>query len=87
MPLTWKAHSLYMRWCLDCHRAPEQRVGPVNEVFVMSDEPRGRSRLARLEFRGESAGEQTPIFEHGIQAIREHQVRNTRLEDCSICHR
>ena len=19
MPLTWKAHSLYMRWCLDCH--------------------------------------------------------------------
>ena len=22
MPLTWKAHTLYMKWCLDCHRDP-----------------------------------------------------------------
>ena len=21
MPLTWKTQQLYMRWCLDCHRA------------------------------------------------------------------
>ena len=20
MPLMWKAHTLYMKWCLDCHR-------------------------------------------------------------------
>src|SRR5512143_956525 len=24
MPLMQKAHSLYMSWCLDCHRAPEK---------------------------------------------------------------
>lgn len=23
MPLTWKANTLYMQWCLDCHRHPE----------------------------------------------------------------
>src|ERR1700723_3958141 len=23
MPLTWKANTLYMSWCLDCHRAPK----------------------------------------------------------------
>jgi hypothetical protein len=87
MPLTWKAHSLYMRWCLDCHRAPEQRVGSVSEVFAMKDEPVGGARLARLELRGEEEGEKTPVFERGILAIHEGRVPNTRLEDCSICHR
>src|SRR6187431_275631 len=24
MPLTWQVHTLYMDWCLDCHRNPEQ---------------------------------------------------------------
>ena len=33
MPLTWKANSLYMEWCLDCHRNPEKYVRPVEEVF------------------------------------------------------
>ena len=26
MPLTEKVQPLYMRWCLDCHRAPEQHL-------------------------------------------------------------
>ena len=33
MPLTWRAHTLYMSWCLDCHRAPENYVRPRSEVF------------------------------------------------------
>ena len=33
MPLTWKANTLYMEWCLDCHRAPEKYVRPKSEVF------------------------------------------------------
>jgi hypothetical protein len=36
MPLTWKAHTLYMKWCLDCHRDPAQFIRPTNEVFSMS---------------------------------------------------
>src|SRR5205085_3334030 len=24
MPLTWKTQELQMRWCLDCHRAPQK---------------------------------------------------------------
>jgi hypothetical protein len=35
MPLTWKEHSLYMRWCLDCHEAPEKAIRPKEEVFNM----------------------------------------------------
>lgn len=34
MPLMWREHTLQMRWCLDCHRAPESHVGPRSEVFV-----------------------------------------------------
>jgi hypothetical protein len=85
MPLIAKEHSLYMRWCLDCHRAPEHQMQPASEVFVMKDPP--GPVVAKLELRGEGRGEQPPFFERGTQAVREKEVRDTRLEDCSICHR
>jgi hypothetical protein len=34
MPLTWKATSLYMEWCLDCHRHPEKHIGAPDAVFA-----------------------------------------------------
>jgi hypothetical protein len=33
MPLTWRANTLQMGWCLDCHRAPEKYVRPREQVF------------------------------------------------------
>ena len=33
MPLTWTAGTLYMQWCLECHREPEKYVRPKSEVF------------------------------------------------------
>jgi hypothetical protein len=33
MPLTWRANTLQMSWCLDCHRNPEKYVRPKDEVF------------------------------------------------------
>ncbi len=36
MPLTRKTNSLEMRWCLDCHRHPEQHLRPPDEVFDMN---------------------------------------------------
>lgn len=36
MPLTWKSHTLYMRWCLDCHREPEKYIRPREEVFNLN---------------------------------------------------
>jgi len=41
MPLTWKAHSLDMEWCLECHRQPEQFVRPRENVFRMDWQPEG----------------------------------------------
>ena len=39
MPLTWQVQTLHMRWCLDCHRAPEKYIRPREEVFNMSWQP------------------------------------------------
>jgi hypothetical protein len=33
MPLMWQEASLYMEWCLECHRQPEKFVRPREEVF------------------------------------------------------
>ena len=39
MPLMWKANTLNMEWCLDCHRAPEDYIRPRAEVFNMNWTP------------------------------------------------
>ena len=33
MPLTYRQGTLYMSWCLNCHRQPEKFVRPRSEVF------------------------------------------------------
>jgi hypothetical protein len=72
MPLTWKEHSLYMRWCLDCHEAPEKHLRPKPEIFNMSwREPENQLEQGRKL-----------LNEYGIS-----QQRLAQLRDCSMCHR
>jgi len=33
MPLVWKASTLHMEWCLECHRQPELYIRPREYVF------------------------------------------------------
>ncbi len=33
MPLTYRANTLYMRWCIDCHKYPERHVRRREDVF------------------------------------------------------
>ncbi len=39
MPLTWKTSTLYMEWCLECHRNPEKAMGPPGAVFASAGVP------------------------------------------------
>ena len=39
MPLMWREVSLYMEWCLECHRHPELYIRPRAEVFNMNWSP------------------------------------------------
>jgi hypothetical protein len=39
MPLTWRTQTLYMKWCLECHRAPENFVRPGTEIYNLHWRP------------------------------------------------
>ena len=39
MPLTWRTETLYMKWCLECHRAPENFVRPRAEIYNLHWQP------------------------------------------------
>jgi hypothetical protein len=52
MPLTSKATTLYMSWCLSCHRDPAPRLRPREEVFNphwqrTASTPSGETLMAR----------------------------------------
>lgn len=48
MPLTWRANTLQMGWCLDCHRAPEKYVRPRDQVFnIRYQAPENQEELGR----------------------------------------
>ena len=36
MPLMAKGQSLFMRWCIDCHRRPQDQVRPLETVYQMA---------------------------------------------------
>jgi hypothetical protein len=49
MPITWKAESLKMEWCLACHRDPAQQVRPREEVFNVDWDPTSISDERRAQ--------------------------------------
>src|SRR6476659_755398 len=57
-----KAEPLNMRWCLDCHRAPEKNLRPVEEVTNMAWAPsRARPRVSRHPDSGAASRSATPL--------------------------
>jgi hypothetical protein len=51
MPLTWRAASLDMQWCLDCHRAPEEHLRPLARVFDVDWQPPADQRAQGLALK------------------------------------
>jgi len=39
MPLTWRTQTLYMKWCLECHRAPQNFIRPRAEIYNLHWQP------------------------------------------------
>lgn len=71
MQLVYKANTLYMQWCLDCHRAPEKFVRPKDRIYDMAWEPPPNQLEVGLEL----------VKEYRIDT--EHY----RMLDCNLCHR
>jgi hypothetical protein len=72
MPLMRQVHTLYMEWCLDCHRHPEQHLRPADQIYNMAwqsppdQAERGRELLKTYHVDPETLA---------------------RLTSCSTCHR
>lgn len=82
MPLMWRAESLHMEWCLNCHRHPEAFVRPQEDVFEMA----WNERLTREPQRDASEDGQKALS--GEELVRAYNIQNaTTLTNCSICHR
>ena len=75
MPLTYRAGTLYMSWCLDCHRQPEKYIRPKSEVF----NPFYAAAIPECEEQAGSSGQQL-VKEYKIQPLQ-------TLQTCSTCHR
>ena len=72
MPLTFKTATLHMTWCLDCHRAPEKKIRPRDQVFNMDWHPPLGTTQDQL----------------GRDLVKEYGIRDAvTLSNCSVCHR
>lgn len=89
--------NLSMSWCIECHRAPEKRLRPREQVFNLSW---GRNltadqvaQLAALNLEGMKfeVGDNLSTAERkkiGAVLADLHSVKSSRhLTDCSTCHR
>src|SRR2546423_4601911 len=63
MPLTWRTETLYMKWWLECHRAPEQFVRPRAEIYSLQWRPppnqTEEGRLLVRQYRIDTSGRLT----------------------------
>lgn len=73
MPLMWKHNTLYMGWCLDCHRNPEPNLRPVEAMTSMDWEPTEEWK-------------QTDKFTH-LGVRKTHPGHINQLTNCAMCHR
>lgn len=80
MPLTYRAGTLYMSWCLNCHRQPEKYVRPKSEVFNPYYE--APSSIHAVAFRGTNYTDQEKL---GQRLVKEYKIYS--LQNCSTCHR
>jgi hypothetical protein len=71
MPLMKQYSSLEMRWCLDCHRNPENYVRPREFITKMGYEP-----------ERDAGADQHTI---GVQLVKEYHIQ--KLDTCYTCHR
>jgi len=56
MPLVWQSETLFMKWCLECHRHPETAVGPMPDVYKTAnaepvDSEQGLQRLLERQIQ------------------------------------
>ena len=87
MPLMAKQHTLYMRWCVDCHRAPEKYLRPREQVFNMRYEPPVNNPMGKndIVFGGKTYSDQASLGDALKDAYKVRSVKD--ITSCNTCHR
>jgi hypothetical protein len=53
MQLAFKNETLYMQWCINCHRNPEKILRPADQIFNMAWEPPANQNVEGARLREE----------------------------------
>src|SRR5882757_9439942 len=71
MPLMYQQETLQMKWCLECHRAPENNLRPRDQVFNMQYQQPTSANPVVVD--GQSFAEQVDL---GTALAKKYHVRN-----------
>lgn len=73
MEVVWQVQPLSMSWCLDCHRAPERHLRPLD-------------RITDMEWTSETDPyDPKPQLVRGLELKEQMKIHPST--DCSTCHR
>ena len=83
MQVVFHAESLSMGFCLECHRAPENHLRPLEEVFNLDYD--AEDYLAQNEIFGPDGERITTQKEFGSLLKEQWDIKPK--ESCTSCHR
>lgn len=99
MQMAYKSRSLFMAWCLECHKAPEKylytdaknpNLSPREQVFNLYTKYQADPTMQSLApneadlLRG--AEQRANSIEEGTKLLKERGVQKAQMADCSVCH-
>jgi len=89
MEKVYHAESHSMGWCLDCHRAPEKHLRPLEEVFNLNYDPKiylQDNEVIDTEGLIVGKGERIETPKDFGKFLRSHWGVQPK-ESCATCHR
>jgi hypothetical protein len=91
MQIAYKGQAFQMKWCLECHRHPENYVGPQENVWNLYKDIQTKPGELTAEQEALRKGQQykrTPEeLKVGREWVKKYGIKTEQLTDCSICHR
>lgn len=100
MQMAYKARSLFMSWCLECHQSPEkymfdgtEGLSPREQVFDLYKKYQldpslaGSSPVEQKLARGDEQRVPKDLEARGVELMRLRGLKKAQMTDCYTCHR
>ncbi|WZO97672.1 cytochrome c3 family protein [Isosphaeraceae bacterium EP7] len=87
MAMMYKDQPMTMQWCLECHRDPLPRTGPLKDVFANGPPPGPRPVTKKADYADARLFDRY-LSNSGKSAIQKAQDPHfSGMTNCSTCHR